>query len=61
MVENALLNRFARLAIRLDILRRRAQGKSFSAIARELNREGIKGRYGCRWYAASVRTYLLKV
>ncbi|WP_440963996.1 recombinase family protein [Massilia sp. GER05] len=33
---------------------RRASGETYAAIAADLNRRGIRGRYGARWYSASV-------
>lgn len=37
---------------------RRARGESYGAIAADLNRRGIRGRYGARWYGASVWSLL---
>jgi hypothetical protein len=36
----------------------RAKGESFYSIAAALNREGLSGRYGGRWYGSSVWAYL---
>ncbi|OWW18161.1 hypothetical protein AYR66_03115 [Noviherbaspirillum denitrificans] len=36
----------------------RAKGESFAAIAAELNKQGLTGPYGGRWYASSVWHYL---
>lgn len=33
---------------------RRANGATYAAIAADLNKRGIRGRYGARWYSASV-------
>ena len=46
--------------IAAEIIARRTRGDSFGAIARELNRRGHAGRYGGRWYGASVRHYFRK-
>jgi hypothetical protein len=37
---------------------RRARGETYGAIAADLNRRGIRGRNGARWYGASVWTLL---
>lgn len=37
-----------------EIIARRARGESYSAIAIDLNRRGMRGGYGARWYASSV-------
>ena len=37
---------------------RRARGESFASIAAALNKQGVSGRYGGRWYAGSVWAYL---
>lgn len=41
-----------------NINARRAKGESFASIAADLNKQGLTGRYGGRWYASSVWTYL---
>jgi hypothetical protein len=41
-----------------QINERRVGGESFSSIAAALNRKGISGNYGGRWYASSVREYM---
>lgn len=38
----------------------RDRGMTFGEIAAELNTRGWRGRYGGRWYSASVRAYLLR-
>jgi hypothetical protein len=38
----------------------RAGGASFNAIAAVLNKGGLRGRQGGRWFAASVRLALLQ-
>lgn len=38
-----------------------AQGESLAEISRSLNRHGLKGPYGARWYTASVRAYLCRL
>lgn len=42
----------------LVLAARRASGETYAAIAADLNRRGIRGRYGARWYSASVWTLL---
>ncbi|WP_162256946.1 recombinase family protein [Noviherbaspirillum sp. Root189] len=42
----------------LKILEQRAHGETLGSIAQSLNRLGIRGRYGGRWYMASVRAVL---
>ena len=37
-----------------DLIARRAGGASYGALAADLNRRGIRGRYGARWYPSSV-------
>lgn len=41
-----------------EIRRRMQHGESLSTIARGLNRDGLRGAYGGRWYAASVQAYI---
>lgn len=41
-----------------SIAESRARGETFSAIAASLNKQGLRGRNGARWYSASVREYL---
>jgi hypothetical protein len=41
-----------------NINARRAKGESFASIAAELNKQGVTGGYGGRWYASSVWMYL---
>jgi hypothetical protein len=48
----------ASLLERLRVLRE--GGASFNAIAADLNRCGVPGRQGGRWFAASVRRALLQ-
>lgn len=40
------------------MITRRARGESFASIAADLNKQGVCGGYGCRWYAGSVRAYM---
>jgi len=47
--------------IAAEIITRRTRGDSYGVIAHELNRQGIAGRLGGRWYAASVRHYFRKL
>ena len=47
--------------IAADIIARRVNGDSFGMIACALNRQGVTGRNGSRWYPASVRAYYKKV
>lgn len=42
------------------IVQKRMTGASYGFIARDLNRKGINGRYGARWYSASVRACLIR-
>ncbi|WP_206047121.1 recombinase family protein, partial [Noviherbaspirillum denitrificans] len=42
------------------VAEQRMRGKSFSSIAAMLNKQGLRGRHGGRWYSASVRDYLLR-
>lgn len=42
----------------LELFMRRDSGESFAALAADLNRRGVRGRYGARWYTASVRAFL---
>jgi hypothetical protein len=42
----------------LVLAARRARGETYAAIAADLNRRGIRGGYGARWYSASVWTLL---
>lgn len=42
----------------LELFTRRDSGESFAALAADLNRRGVRGRYGARWYTASVRAFL---
>lgn len=44
--------------IRSELEVRRAGGESYAALAIDLNRRGLRGRYGGRWYTASVRALL---
>lgn len=43
------------------LMAQRARGESYGAIATDLNRRGVRGRYGARWYASSVRALLKRV
>ncbi|KQV82210.1 hypothetical protein ASD15_09110 [Massilia sp. Root351] len=58
--QRARPSRLAQLEQRLraDIDALRASGLSFNAIAAVLNRRGIPGLQGGRWYAATVRRAL---
>lgn len=40
-----------------EIRSRINRGESFAAIARDLNSRGVRGRYGGRWYPASVQAF----
>lgn len=42
------------------IAEQRKRGESFSSIAAALNKQGLRGSNGGRWYSASVREYLLR-
>lgn len=47
-----------RLNTLLDEIRSRInRDESFAAIARDLNSRGVRGRYGGRWYPASVQAF----
>jgi hypothetical protein len=54
------LNAADKASIAAEISSRRARGDSYGSIARELNRKGLTGRNGGRWYTASVRAYVQK-
>ena len=54
--ENAA--RSASKALLESINARRSRGESFASIAAVLNKQGISGAYGGRWYASSVSAYL---
>jgi len=41
-----------------ELVGRRTQGESYAAIALDLNRRGLRGRYGARWYTSSVRALI---
>lgn len=43
------------------LMAQRACGESYGAIAFDLNRRGVRGAYGARWYASSVRVLLQRV
>jgi hypothetical protein len=47
-------------AVRASMRELRAAGASFNAIAAALNRRGVPGKGGGRWFAASVRLCLLQ-
>jgi hypothetical protein len=40
---------------------RRASGETYAAIAADLNRRGLRGRNGARWYSSSVWVMLNRV
>ena len=42
-----------------EVIARRARGESFAAIAADLNRRGVRGRHGARFYTSSVRALLI--
>lgn len=42
------------------IVQKRMTGASYGCIARDLNHKGFNGRYGARWYSASVRACLMR-
>lgn len=44
----------------IEILRRREMGESFGCIAHALNKQGIPGEQGGRWYGATVRNIFLQ-
>ncbi|WP_182214395.1 recombinase family protein [Rugamonas fusca] len=46
-------------ALVAELRRLRAAGASFGAIAAAMNRRGLRGRMGGRWFPATVRQYLL--
>ncbi|MBA5689250.1 recombinase family protein [Rugamonas apoptosis] len=46
-------------ALVAELRRLRAAGASFGAIAAAMNRRGLRGRMGGRWFAATVRLCLL--
>jgi hypothetical protein len=41
-----------------ELIGRRTRGESYAAIAIDLNRRGLRGRYGARWYTSSVRALI---
>lgn len=43
-----------------DMTARRTAGESFGCIAQALNELGVCGEHGGRWYAASVRYFILR-
>ena len=43
-----------------DLTARRTAGESFGCIAQALNELGMRGEHGGRWYAASVRDFILR-
>lgn len=43
-----------------DLTARRTAGESFGCIAQALNELGVRGEHGGRWYAASVRYFILR-
>ena len=43
-----------------DMTARRTAGESFGCIAQALNELGVRGEHGGRWYAASVRYFILR-
>ena len=45
-------------ALVAELRRLRAAGASFGAIAAAMNRRGLRGRMGGRWFPATVRRYL---
>lgn len=45
-------------ALVTELRRLRAAGASFGAIAAAMNRRGLRGRMGGRWFPATVRQYL---
>lgn len=47
-----------RLQILQEISRRRSAGDSFARIAYALNKQGVRGEYGGRWYGTSVRNFI---
>ncbi|WP_082584238.1 recombinase family protein [Noviherbaspirillum sp. Root189] len=51
---------YDRAAVLARISQCRQRGKTFSAIASELNRQGLRGRNGARWYSSSVRAFLVR-
>lgn len=49
---------FPALSLLNKISAEREKGQSYAAIAAALNKQGLTGRYGGRWYASSVSRYL---
>ena len=43
------------LEVEIEVARRFSMGESYNAIAHALNRKGLRGRYGGRWYGGTVR------
>lgn len=44
----------------INILERRKAGDSFGCIAHALNKHGIPGEHGGRWYGTTVRNVILR-
>lgn len=47
--------RYSVLEVEIEVARRFLMGESYNAIAHALNRQGLRGRYGGRWYGGTVR------
>ena len=45
----------------IDMTERRKAGDSFGTIAHALNRQGVRGKYGGRWYGATVRNFIRRM
>lgn len=48
-------NRNSVREVEIEVARRFSMGESYNAIAHALNRKGLRGRYGGRWYGGTVR------
>lgn len=44
-----------------ELAARRRGGETYAAMAMDLNRRGLRGDYGGRWYASSVRAALRRL
>lgn len=49
-----------RSQLAIDIFERRKAGDSFGCIAHALNKQGIPGEHGGRWYGSTVRNIVLR-
>lgn len=50
--------RYSVREVETEVARRFSMGESYNAIAHALNRQGLRGRYGGRWYGGTVRAVI---